>query len=89
VASRRIGILAKAVEQREAARVSALFFPLSDRAHLPKGVGAGVRWRHARSDVVLNEMLEMVVELLVELPFYLAGFGAASGHADEACWSSA
>src|SRR5206468_12024362 len=65
-------ILAKAVDQREAARVSTLFFPLSDRAHLPKGVGASVRWRHARSDVVINEVLEMVLELLVELPFYLA-----------------
>src|SRR4030095_7678768 len=60
-----------AVEKRGASRVTALLFPLLDRAHFPKGLISSLGRRHACSDMVIDEVLQMVSELLVELPFHL------------------
>ena len=65
------GVLTKAVDQCEPARIAALFLPLIDRTHLPKRCVSSIGGRHAASDMVFNEMLQMVLELFVEFPFDL------------------
>src|SRR5207247_7948701 len=61
-----------AVDTRETPRVSTLLLPLINPAHFPKGFMSSFRPRQTRSDVVINEALQMVSELFVELPFHLA-----------------
>jgi hypothetical protein len=65
-------ILAKAVEQRDTARITALFFRLLDPSHVTQCCLASlVRW-HAGSDVILDKVIPVISQLLVELMFYLA-----------------
>jgi len=65
-------MLAKQVETGEASRLSTLFLPLIDAAHLAKGLISSLSRRHTGSDMVVNEVLEVVLELLVQLLFYFA-----------------
>ena len=60
-------VLANLVEERYAARVTALFLALIEPPHLSKGGVAGIAGRHAGGDVLLGEALQMKAQLLVEL----------------------
>ena len=72
-ASRGVGdVLTKGINERETAHVSALFLPLLDRAQLPPGFVSSVLRRHAGAHVVINQVLQVVLELVVEFPFYLS-----------------
>jgi hypothetical protein len=61
-------VLPKAVDRREAARVSAFVLALVDSSHVPHSPDARIRRRRACRDVFVDHPLYVIVKLFGELP---------------------
>ena len=71
--SRDDGVLTKAADPGQAARLTAFFLALSDRTHFDEGAVARLRRRQAGSEMLRDQPVDVVLQLLVEVAIELRG----------------